>query len=135
MRIFQAVSLDTGAQLVRQGAPADGAWIIESGEAEVITALPGGGEAVVARLGPGSVLGEMALLESGIRSATVVARAPVFRFWLVTTTMRSGASKGIGRRTTALTTLKIAVVAPMPSASVRMAVAANPGCRVNVRTP
>jgi len=42
----------------------------------VITALPGGGEAAVAQLGPGSVLGEMALLDSGVRSATVIARVP-----------------------------------------------------------
>src|SRR4029079_8044730 len=40
-------------------------------------ALPGGGTAAVAKLGPGSVLGEMALLESGIRSATVIALSPV----------------------------------------------------------
>jgi CRP-like cAMP-binding protein len=38
-----------------------------------MTFLPGGGEAAVAELGPGAVLGEMALLESGVRSANVVA--------------------------------------------------------------
>lgn len=77
LRIFQRVAFAAGAALVRQGQPADGAFILESGSAEVITALPGGGEAKVADLGPGSVLGEMALLESGVRSATVVARTPV----------------------------------------------------------
>jgi len=77
LRIFQRVVFDPGACLVRQGQPADGAYIIESGTTEVITALPGGGEAKVAELGPGSVLGEMALLETGTRSATVVARSPV----------------------------------------------------------
>jgi CRP/FNR family transcriptional regulator, cyclic AMP receptor protein len=77
LRIFQPVSFAAGAPLMRQGQPADGAYIIESGEARVMTALPGGGEAPVATLGPGSVLGEMALLESGTRSATVIARSPV----------------------------------------------------------
>jgi len=81
-RIFQPVSFAAGAPLVRQGQPADGAYILESGAAEVITALPGGGEANVAALGPGSVLGEMALLESGIRSATVIARAPVASYFI-----------------------------------------------------
>ena len=76
-RIFQPVSFTAGAPLVRQGQPADGAYLIGSGDADVITALPGGGEAAVAKLGPGSVLGEMALLESGTRSATVIARSPV----------------------------------------------------------
>ena len=74
VRIFQAVSFAAGVDFVRQGQPADGAYIIESGDADVVTALPGGGEAVVAKLGRGSVLGEMALLESGTRSATVTAR-------------------------------------------------------------
>ena len=77
LRIFQPVAFDTGAHLVRQGQPADGAYIIEAGSAEVMTTLPGGGEAAVATLGPGSVLGEMALLEKGTRSATVVTRSPL----------------------------------------------------------
>lgn len=77
LRIFRRVSFAAAVPLVRQGQSADGAFIIESGSADVITALPGGGEATVATLGPGSVLGEMALLESGTRSATVIARAPV----------------------------------------------------------
>ena len=73
VRIFERVTFEPGACLVRQGHPADSAFILESGAADVITALPGGGEAKVAQLGPGSVLGEMALLESGVRSATVIA--------------------------------------------------------------
>src|SRR5690349_470183 len=77
LRIFHSLSFAAGAPLVRQGQPADGAYIIESGNAEVITALPGGGEAAVATLGLGCVLGEMALLDRGARSATVVARSPV----------------------------------------------------------
>ncbi len=76
-RIFQPVFFTAGSPLVRQGQPADGAYLIESGDADVMTALPGGGKAAVAKLGPGSVLGEMALLESGVRSATVIARTPV----------------------------------------------------------
>jgi CRP-like cAMP-binding protein len=77
LRIFERVALETGACLTRQGQPADHALIMESGNADVLTALPGGGETTVATLGPGSVLGEMALLESGMRSATVIARSQV----------------------------------------------------------
>jgi CRP-like cAMP-binding protein len=76
-RIFQPVRFEPAAHLVRQGQPADGAYLIESGSADVYTALPGGGETAVAALGPGSVLGEMALLDSGIRSASVQARSAV----------------------------------------------------------
>lgn len=77
LRIFQSVTFGAGARIRRQGRPADSAFVIESGETDVVTALPGGGEALVATLGPGSVLGEMALLESGTCSATVIAREPV----------------------------------------------------------
>jgi len=47
----------------------------------------------------------------------------------------SGWAKGSGRSKTALTTLKIAVLAPMPSASVRMATAVKPEFLRSVRTP
>ena len=77
LRIFERASWEPSACLMRQGQPADCALIIESGYAEVVTALPGGGNATVASLGPGAVLGEMALLESGMRSATVIARTTV----------------------------------------------------------
>ena len=76
-RIFQPMSFPAAAHLMRQGQPADGAYLIESGSVEVYTALPGGGESSVAALGPGAVLGEMALLDSGIRSASVLARTAV----------------------------------------------------------
>ncbi len=76
-RIFQPVRFEPAAHVVRQGQPADGAYLIESGTADVYTALPGGGETAVAALGAGSVLGEMALLDSGIRSASVLARSAV----------------------------------------------------------
>ncbi len=75
--IFQPVAFGSGEFLVRQGHAADSAYILESGTADVITALPGGGEVIVATLGPGSVLGEMALIESASRFATVVARSAV----------------------------------------------------------
>lgn len=77
LRIFRPVEFADAAQMVRQGQPANGAFIIESGTADVVTALPGGGEAAVAKLGPGAMLGEMALLERGVRSATVIARGAV----------------------------------------------------------
>jgi hypothetical protein len=44
-----------------------------------------------------------------------------------TRTRRSGSVNGSGRSITALTTLKMAVVAPTPSASVRAAMAVKPG--------
>ena len=74
LRIFERVEFSAGDHLTRQGYPADCAYIVESGSADVVTALPGGGTATVAQLQPGAMLGEMALLESGMCSATVIAR-------------------------------------------------------------
>src|SRR5881394_3695611 len=50
-----------------------------------------------------------------------------------TNTNRSGSWNGGGRRTTALITLKIAVLAPMPRASVSTATAVKPGFFSNWR--
>ena len=49
-------------------------------------------------------------------------------------TSRSGSRYGSGRSRTAFTTLKIAVLAPMPSARVSTAIAVNPGERASCRT-
>ena len=76
-RVGKPVSYAAGAVLMHQGRPTRGAIFLESGEVEARVALPGGGEIPVAQLGAGSVLGEMALLEQGIVSATVVARDAV----------------------------------------------------------
>jgi hypothetical protein len=53
---------------------------------------------------------------------------------LHTITRRSGASYGSGVSSTALTTLKIADVAPIPSDSVTSAAAAKPGLFHNQRS-
>jgi hypothetical protein len=47
----------------------------------------------------------------------------------------SGSLYGNGRSNTALTTLKIAVFAPMPSASVMTAIKVKPGFFNNIRAP
>lgn len=76
LRVARRLQFAAGEMLMRQGQPADSALIMQDGRVSVVSALPGGGEAVMAELGPGSVLGEMALLESGVRSANVIAREP-----------------------------------------------------------
>jgi CRP-like cAMP-binding protein len=80
--VCERMRFEPGASLMRQGQPADSAFILESGAVDVMTRLPGGGEARVATLAPGSVIGEMALLDSGLRSATVVAREAAAGYFL-----------------------------------------------------
>lgn len=50
-----------------------------------------------------------------------------------TDTRRSGSWNGNGFSNTPYTTLKIAVLAPIPNARVRAATAANPGCFRSIR--
>ena len=76
LRLTRRVDFSSGATLVRQGEPADSALIMELGKAAAVALLPGGGHTVLAEFGPGSVLGEMALLDSGVRLASVVASEP-----------------------------------------------------------
>ena len=52
-----------------------------------------------------------------------------------TITNRSGSEYGSGCKSTPLTTLKIAVFAPMPSASVRIATAVKPGFFASILIP
>jgi hypothetical protein len=49
--------------------------------------------------------------------------------------MRSGSAYGSGRSSTALTTVKIAVVAPIPSANVTTAIKVKPGFFDSTRKP
>ncbi len=67
-RATDEVRLPTGAVLTRQGDIGREAFVIVDGTAEVER-----DGAVVARLGPGDVVGELALLDGGPRSATVTA--------------------------------------------------------------
>ncbi len=48
---------------------------------------------------------------------------------------RSASGKGNGRSSTAFTTLKMRVVAPMPNARANAAVNVNPGCAASPRRP
>jgi len=75
--IARPVSFPEGARLVRQGEASRGAFVIRQGEVEAQVALPGGGMLTVAELGEGDMFGEMALIERGVCSASVVARSRV----------------------------------------------------------
>ncbi len=70
--LFSSVTLQPGQILFRQGDIGDCAYFIRSGSVEVLRA-DSGEETVVARLGPGQYFGEMALLSSEPRNATIRA--------------------------------------------------------------
>ncbi|HEX4943350.1 MAG TPA: cyclic nucleotide-binding domain-containing protein, partial [Usitatibacteraceae bacterium] len=76
------VSFVKGATLVRHGQAARGAFVLREGQAEARVPAPGGECFVVARLGSGDIFGEMALVEAGTCTATVVATANVDGWFL-----------------------------------------------------
>jgi CRP/FNR family transcriptional regulator, cyclic AMP receptor protein len=67
-----AITLPQGWSPIAERTPADKAYIIEEGEVSV---RRGGQE--VATLGPGQIIGEAAILNRSLRSASVVATTPL----------------------------------------------------------
>ena len=66
--------LEPGELLFEENDPGDSAYVVASGSLEVVKATQGR-EALVAVRGPGSVIGEMALLQEAPRMASVRARS------------------------------------------------------------
>ncbi len=77
LSVSTPISFVAGSTLVRHGDPARGAYVLRDGTVEAVVTLPGGESLTVARLGPGSVFGEMALIDLGTCTATVRAMGPV----------------------------------------------------------
>ncbi len=69
---LREMTVEAGTALATQGDNAYQLFVIEAGEAEVHR----GGE-VVSTLGAGDVVGEIGLLATGTRTATVVATSPM----------------------------------------------------------
>lgn len=66
------VTVPQGWSLIWEATPADKAYVVLSGEVDIRR----GGE-VLARLGAGDVVGEVAIVEHRLRTATVVAATPL----------------------------------------------------------
>jgi len=70
---FELVSLYGGEALFHQGDPGDSLYIVVGGRLRVVTAGAGGTEILLAELGSGETVGEMAIISGEPRSATVYA--------------------------------------------------------------
>lgn len=74
--LAQEVSYGAGRMIVRTGTPGLAFYVIVEGQAKVIRGKISSAKGQ-ASLGPGDFFGEMALLDGGPRSASVVAQTPI----------------------------------------------------------
>ncbi|MGH2466357.1 MAG: cyclic nucleotide-binding domain-containing protein, partial [Candidatus Limnocylindrales bacterium] len=69
------VTAKAGERLLEEGTPGDDLFIVEEGDLEA-RRRSGRDEVVVGPISPGDVIGEMSVIEGGLRTASVVARTP-----------------------------------------------------------
>jgi ATP-binding cassette subfamily B protein len=69
--MFRREHFEFGDMIVREGEPADAFYVLASGRARVVKKSDKGEELVLASLRPGSEFGDAALLEGGVRTASV----------------------------------------------------------------
>ena len=72
VEMCEPVDLQEGERLIEEGTDGDAFFVIVDGELEV-TKRSGEGELPLARLGPGGIVGEMAVIEGRPRNASVTA--------------------------------------------------------------
>jgi len=79
--IAEPITRFTGSHLFREGEPAMAAFLIEAGQIDLYR-LHTGRRRVVARVGPGSVIGDIAMFGEGtyMSSARAVSKVKAFRF-------------------------------------------------------
>jgi CRP/FNR family transcriptional regulator, cyclic AMP receptor protein len=69
----RSLSLDADQTLFLAGDEGDGCYRVEEGLLKASVAAPNGGERILAILGPGSVVGELSMIDGAPRSASVTA--------------------------------------------------------------
>jgi CRP-like cAMP-binding protein len=69
-------SFPSGHHLCQQGEPSDGMYVIERGRARISARLLGDEQVELSIVGPGEVIGELALVDGGTRSASVDTLEP-----------------------------------------------------------
>ncbi|WP_035692888.1 cyclic nucleotide-binding domain-containing protein [Azospirillum halopraeferens] len=78
----RVVTVDPGTVLVREGEEGDALYVLLDGVVRILRRDPAGHAVEVARRHPGDCFGEIALIDGGPRSATVVAATPLRLFVL-----------------------------------------------------
>lgn len=93
------IILSAGQTAFEEGQFGDSVWIVGDGSVEVVKSAGKPGQTVLAGLGPGTVFGEMCLVEGGLRSATVRARETSLLHCLTNATLHKFAQYWPGEHT------------------------------------
>ncbi|HKQ16965.1 MAG TPA: Crp/Fnr family transcriptional regulator [Solirubrobacterales bacterium] len=81
-------SFPKGARVFHEGDRTDACYVIRAGEVRVTREHPDGRAIALATLGPGELVGELAMLDGGVRSASVEALTDVDLLAVSATDMR-----------------------------------------------
>lgn len=73
LRRFEGHDVEPGTEVIREGEPGQGLFVVLSGQLEVVAQASSGHAVPLARLGTGDICGEMSLLANQPTSATVRA--------------------------------------------------------------
>lgn len=92
---LQAMQVDAGDVVVRQGGPADKLFIVVDGELEVVRDEDGQ-EVPVSSLGPGQLFGEIAIMRDTPRASTLRATQPARLLAMERDTFRSLMAQALG---------------------------------------
>jgi CRP-like cAMP-binding protein len=77
--LFEKKTFSADEVIFEQGAVGDSIFIVQDGFVEIVV----GGEHTLVNLGPGQIVGEMALVDRGTRSATVRGATEVTTVYLM----------------------------------------------------
>ena len=81
-------SFPKGARIFHEGDQSDACYVIRTGEVRVTREHPDGRAIALATLGPGELVGELAMLDGGVRSASVETLTEVELLAVAATDMR-----------------------------------------------
>jgi CRP-like cAMP-binding protein len=71
IKILDRQFISAGTLIIEQGSVGSRAFMVETGSVEVFIKDENGNEMILSELGPGAMVGEMAALSDGLRSASV----------------------------------------------------------------
>jgi CRP/FNR family transcriptional regulator, cyclic AMP receptor protein len=88
-RLLHVASFSEGSEIIAPDQPGESVYVILEGTVKICMNQPDGSEAVLTFLGPGDTVGEMSVLESCGRSASVVTTEPARLLWMDRATFNS----------------------------------------------